>query len=136
MTKVLNLVGLDVGEKRIGVAISSNNVRIASPLETIEVDGNEIKSIEDLVKKEDISIIVIGYPRNQSGEATKQTQYIKDFAKKLNYLSVSIVFQDESMTSVLAEERLKNQNKPYEKKDIDAMAATIILQDYIEANYG
>ncbi len=136
MTKVLNLVGLDVGEKRIGVAISSNNVRIASPLETIEVDGNEIKSIEDLVKKEDISIIVIGYPRNQSGEATKQTQYIKDFAKKLNYLSVSIVFQDESMTSVLAEERLKNHNKPYEKKDIDAMAATIILQDYIEANYG
>ena len=136
MTKVLNLVGLDVGEKRIGVAISSNNVRIASPLETIEVDGNEIKSIEDLVKKEDISIIVIGYPRNQSGEATKQTQYIKDFVKKLNYLSVSIVFQDESMTSVLAEERLKNHNKPYEKKDIDAMAATIILQDYIEANYG
>lgn len=136
MTKALNLVGLDVGEKRIGVAIGSNTIRIASPLKTIEVDGNEIKNIEDLVNKEGIKLIVIGYPRNQSGEATKQTQFVQDFAEKLKYLDIEIVFQDESMTSVIAEERLKNHNKPYEKKDIDTMAATIILQDYIEANYG
>lgn len=136
MTKALNLIGLDVGEKRIGVAIGSSTILIASPLKTIEVDGSEIKNIEDLVKKEDIAAIVIGYPRNQSGEATKQTQFVQDFAEKLNYLGVKILFQDESMTSVIAEERLKNHNKPYEKKDIDAMAATMILQDYIEANYG
>jgi len=136
MIKALKLIGLDVGEKRIGVAIGSNDIRIASPFETIDVDGNEIAKIEDIIKKEDVSVIVIGYPRNQSGETTKQTQFVKDFSEKLKFLKIETVFQDESMTSVIAEERLKSHNKPYSKKDIDAMAATIILQDYIEVNYG
>lgn len=136
MTKALNLIGLDVGEKRIGVSIGSSDIRIASPLKTLNVDGNEIKNIEDIIKEENISLVIVGYPRNQSGEATKQTQFVQDFAEKLKYLGVEILFQDESMTSVIAEERLKNHNKPYDKKDIDAMAATIILQDYMETNYG
>ena len=48
---------------------------------------------------------------------------------------MNIVFQDESLTSVMAEDRLKASGKPYEKGDIDAMAATIILQDYLEIHY-
>ncbi|MEI6054335.1 MAG: Holliday junction resolvase RuvX [Candidatus Saccharibacteria bacterium] len=135
MHKKISLVCLDVGEKRIGVAIGDNSVRIAVPLETVEVDGNEIDNIEKIINDEQADILVIGYPRNQSGEATAQTKFVEDFSKQLERIDIKIVFQDESLTSVMAEQRLVSFKKPYSKADIDAQAASIILQDYIEANY-
>jgi len=130
------LISLDVGEKRIGVAIADNSVRIAVPYVTIEVDGNEIAAIAKLVIDQRAEVLVVGYPRNQQGEATAQTNYIEKFAEQLEDIGPRIVFQDESLTSVIAEQRLIAQKKPYTKGDIDAQAAGIILQDYLEANYG
>jgi putative Holliday junction resolvase len=135
MPKLITIVGLDVGEKRIGVAVGDNAVRIAVPFETIDVDGNEIKAISDIVAKENASILVIGYPRNQSGEITAQTKFVEGFTSKLSGVASKIVFQDESLTSVIAEQRLISYNRPYSKADIDAQAAAIILQDYLEINY-
>lgn len=135
MSKSVSLVCLDVGEKRIGVAVGDSSVRIAVPFETVEVNGNEIEAITELVLKEDAKILVIGYPRNQSGEPTAQTDFVEEFASKLSDIDVDIVFQDESLTSVIAEQQLISYNRPYSKGDIDAQAACIILQDYIEANY-
>lgn len=132
----VTLIGLDVGEKRIGVAVADTGVRIAIALETVQADGNEIQSIAELVLKEGADTLVLGYPRNQAGEATTQTEYVEKFAQRLEPLEIPIVFQDESLTSVMAEQRLKSYGKPYVKEDIDAQAATIILQDYLEANYG
>ncbi len=129
------IVCLDVGEKRIGVAVGDSAVRIAVPFETIEVDGDEIQAIAEIYIKQSADILVIGYPRNQSGETTAQTKYVENFAKKLSDISDKIVFQDESLTSVIAEQQLINHKRPYSKSDIDAQAASIILQDYIEANY-
>lgn len=131
-----NLLGLDVGEKRIGVALADTDVRIAIAYDTIEVDGNEVVNILTLVERESVSTIVIGYPRNQSGEATAQTEFVQAFADKLVDSDADIVFQDESLTSVMAEDRLKSYKKPYSKGDIDAQAAAIILQDYLEEHYG
>lgn len=130
------LVGLDVGEKRIGVAVADIGIRIAVPFETVEVDGSEIEQIAQVVMKEAAGKIVVGYPRNQAGEPTTQTDYVEQFAKRLETLEVDIVFQDESLTSVMAEQRLAAYKRPYSKGDIDAQAATIILQDYLEAHYG
>lgn len=130
------LVSLDVGEKRIGVAVADTGVRLAVPFSTIEVDGTEVSEIARIVMRENAKILVIGYPRNQSGEATAQTRYVEQFAKNLEELDVKIEFQDESLTSVMAEQRLVSYKKPYSKGDIDAMAASIILQDYLEAHYG
>mgnify|MGYP003597157024 CR=1 FL=1 len=130
------LVGLDVGEKRIGVSVADTGVRIAIPFTTIEVEGDEIQKITEIVLKENASIIVVGYPRNQAGEATTQTDYVENFAKRLEDLEVKIVFQDESLTSVMAEQQLIAHKKPYTKGDIDSHAAAIILQDYLEVNYG
>ena len=130
------LVGLDVGEKRIGVSVADTGVRIAIPFTTIEVEGDEIQKITEIVLKENASIIVVGYPRNQAGEATTQTDYVENFAKRLKDLEVKIVFQDESLTSVMAEQQLIAHKKPYTKGDIDSHAAAIILQDYLEVNYG
>lgn len=129
-----NLICLDVGEKRIGVAVADSSVRIAVPFETIEVDGDEVESIAKIVVTERADTIVIGYPRNQSGETTAQTSYVEEFAAKLKDLAPSIIFQDESLTSVLAEQQLAVHKRPYSKGDIDAQAAAIILQDYLEAN--
>ena len=130
------LVALDVGEKRIGVAYADTIVRLASPLLTIEVDGREIEKIGEIVKERAPEKIVIGYPRNQAGEPTEQTKVAEAFAGRLEQFNVGIVFQDESLTSVLAEERLKRWGKPYTKADIDSHAAGIILQDYMDAHYG
>jgi putative Holliday junction resolvase len=129
-----NIVCLDVGEKRIGVAVADSSVRIAVPFETIEVDGDEIEAIAKIVVTERADTIVIGYPRNQSGEATAQTSYVEEFAAKLKDLAPNVIFQDESLTSILAEQQLAVHKRPYSKGDIDAQAAAIILQDYLEAN--
>jgi len=79
-----------------------------------------------------IDTIVIGYPRNQSGEPTAQTAFVEEFALKLRDFDADIVFQDESLTSVMAENRLKSRSTGYDKADIDSEAAAIILQDYME----
>lgn len=76
--------------------------------------------------------LVVGYPRNQQGEATAQTRFVEDFVEQLGSLDVEIVFQDESLTSVKAEEYLRRQKKPFEKGEVDALAASFILQDYLE----
>lgn len=129
------LVCLDVGEKRIGVAIADTSVRIAIAFDTVMVDGNEIEIISEIVAKERADTIVIGYPRNQLGESTAQTRYVEAFAKRLEGMVPTIAFQDESLTSVLAEKRLIEQKKPYTRADIDAHAASIILQDYLEIHH-
>ena len=130
------LVGLDVGEKRIGVSVADTGVRIAVPFTTVEVNGDEINAIAEIVVKEGADTIVVGYPRNQAGEATAQTAYVEAFVKKIETLAATIAYQDESLTSVMAEQQLKSHNKPYSKGDIDSQAAAIILQDYLELHYG
>lgn len=136
MTSSEMLLALDVGEARIGVAVADSAVRIAVPLTTLDVDGNELQKIADLAAKEGAATIVVGYPRNQSGEATKQTAYVEAFVDKLKATVPDVVYQDESLTSVMAEQRLKDGGRAYTKADIDSEAAAIILQDYLEAHHG
>ena len=131
MTKQ-TLIGLDVGEKRIGVAIADTGVRIAVPIATLEVDGTEVSKIAEAVLREGATTLVLGYPRNQQGEATEQTAFVERFAEQLTDIPAQVVYQDESLTSVMAEQRLKSYGRPYEKGDIDAQAAAIILQDFVE----
>lgn len=126
------LLGLDVGEKRIGVAAADMSVRIAIPIETIVVDGHEVQRIAELCIRDHVDTIVVGYPRNQSGEPTAQTAYAEAFASQLVDIA-PVEFQDESLTSVLATRRLELSKKPYEKGDVDMQAAAIILQDYLES---
>jgi putative holliday junction resolvase len=134
MSHKKTFLSLDVGEKRIGVAIGDTAVRIAMPFDTIETDGTEIERIAKIVVDENVDTIVVGYPRNQSGEATAQTAYAEAFAEQLKDMAAHLEFQDESLTSVLAEQQLKSYGRPYSKGDIDARAAAIILQDYLESH--
>lgn len=129
-----NVLALDVGTKHIGVAVADTLIPIASPLTTIHVDGNEVNAVRQLASDKSAKLIVVGYPRNQAGEATEQTAYAEAFADKLRDFA-DVAYQDESLTSVMAEGRLKASGKPYQKSDIDAEAAAIILQDYLELHH-
>lgn len=127
------LLALDVGEKRIGVAVADTSVKIAIAYETVAVDGSEVDAIARIVSLENVETVVVGYPRNQQGEPTKQTEFVEAFVERLQEIVPDIVYQDESLTSVKAEEYLKRQKKPYEKGEVDSLAASFILQDYLEA---
>lgn len=124
-------LALDVGERRIGVAVADPKIRISVPLETILVDGTEVRRIAEISIRDNVEKIIVGYPRNQSGEPTAQTQFVEDFAKNLIDIT-DIVFQDESLTSVQATQMLERSKKQYERGDIDMQAAALILQDYLE----
>lgn len=134
----MKLIALDVGTKRIGVAKADSKVRIAIPYSAVEVDGTEFQKIASLARAWDIDSFVIGLPRNSQGQETEQSRYVRQFARDLkkSIPSAKICFQDESLTSVEAEKRLKNRKKGYKKGDIDSEAATIILQDFLEEKTG
>ena len=128
----------DDGTKRIGVALADSFIRIAIPFTTVEVNDDVESAVEqiiEIISKEEIDVLVVGLPRNQSGEETSQTAYTKEFVKNFEYSVDKICFQDESLTSIQAEDRLKSYGKPYSKGDIDMNAASIILQDYLEENF-
>lgn len=124
---------LDIGMVRIGVAVADSSVRIAVPYDTIPMREDKFRyDIASLVTALGITTVILGYPRNQSGEATEQTAYVEARAAELQDLDVEVIFQDESLTSVLAEQRLKARSEALTKESIDAEAACIILQDYLE----
>lgn len=131
----VNLMALDLGEKRIGIAVGDNQIKIALPFDTIENDDNCIDKILKIIGDQNVDIVVVGYPRNQAGEPTKQTKFVEDFCEILHQKGINTVFQDESLTSIEAENRLKNSANGYSKSEIDSQAASIILQDFIEDKY-
>ena len=129
-----NILALDVGDRRVGVALADSQIKIAVPYGYLERSDKVIQQITELMLDHDIDTLVIGYPRNQSGEATKQTESVEQFAEELAEIEIDadLVFQDESLSSVEAERRL---GRVKDKGEIDAEAASIILQDYLEQNY-
>lgn len=127
------IMALDYGDARVGVAMADESIRIAIPYGAIDNTEQLLEDVLKLALDNNIVKIVVGYPRNQSGEPTAQTAKVEHFFEKLDQVfDGETIFKDESLTSVLAEERLKSYNKPYSKGDIDAHAAAIILEDYLE----
>ena len=130
----MKIIALDVGEKRIGVARADSDTRIAVPLGYIIADGSEWQELAKIVRLNNTKFFVIGLPRSNEGNETAQSMYVRQFAKKLTEKipGARIRLQDESLTSVVAEERLRSRKKRYERGEVDAEAAAIILQDFLE----
>lgn len=130
-------LGLDVGDRKIGVAISDPLQILATPLKTIirEADGPAINEILELVQKNDIRKIIIGLPYSLDGSIGRQAEKVLDFKAKLaTRTGVEIIMQDERLSSVSANRRLREAGRKASKikKEIDAEAATIILQSYLD----
>ncbi|MDO5480755.1 MAG: endolytic transglycosylase MltG [Candidatus Saccharibacteria bacterium] len=130
----MKLLCLDVGTVRIGVAKADTTTRIAVPETTITVDRSEWDELRKLTRKYQTKWFVIGMPRNNRGQETRQSGYVKEFARvlKREIPGAKVKFQDETLTSVLAEDRLRARRRAYRKEDIDKEAAAIILQDFME----
>jgi putative Holliday junction resolvase len=124
-----NLLGLDIGEKRIGVARVNLTAKIPEPLTTLINDASFAKNIANLVKEHEIDALVVGLPRNMNGEVTEQTDIVKKFVTE-NLSEFKVIYQDETLSSVEADTRLGNLRVP--KAEIDSLAASIILEDYLE----
>jgi len=132
-------IGLDVGNARIGVARGDFEVCLASPLPMLPNDAAVFEKLTKLAQEDHASVVVIGLPRNATGQETAQSQLSRDFAAELTkHLDVKIHFQDESLTSVLAEKNLRARKNFQEKylRDgtLDSEAAALILQDFLDNN--
>lgn len=130
-------LSLDVGTRRIGVALARADVRMAQPLTTIENAGDAFEAIKNLVQEHEVQRVIVGLPRGMDGQETEQTRYTENFAKQLETkLGLSVIWQDEALTSQKAESELTARKKPFTKGDVDALAATYILDDYITEHAG
>lgn len=134
----MTILALDVGAQRIGVAIANVIARIASPLVTIPNNASTTGTIQKLIAEHDVEMLVVGLPRGLDGQETAQTQTVRDFVSSLQQAigDFPMQFQDEALTSRKAEEELEARGKPYQRGDIDALAATYILDDYLQENSG
>ena len=132
-------MALDVGDKTIGIALSDELGIAASPFDTIrrtESEKADLRKVAHLVDEHNVCKVVIGIPIMLSGEEAVQAGKVREFAEKLSRrIKVPIEFWDERLTTVQAERALIESGRTREarKKVIDKVAASIILQGYLEA---
>lgn len=140
---VMRLVGVDVGSRRIGLAQSDSTATLASPWQTIVCEGTSAEAasrvadaIEVLASDADPVVrVVVGLPKRLDGSANAQTARILEFVDALRArLAIPVDFQDERLTSREAESRLALTERDWRKrkKRLDAVAAAIILQEYLD----
>lgn len=133
-----SILALDIGGRRVGVALASSIARLASPLTVIDLNKIELEpAVKQLIAEHQVELVVVGLPRGMQGQETAQTVVVRKIAADLSRaLDVTLVMQDEAGTSLEAEELLKIRGKPYDKGDIDAEAAALILRDYLNQTVG
>lgn len=130
------LLGLDYGGKRIGVALSDEGRRIASPHSLIihKGWGPSAHRVKELVQALDAGYVVLGLPLHLDGQQSQQAEEVLGFARVLRENGLRVELQDERLTSQEAEEALKAGGKTWqEAKDlVDQVAAALILQAYLD----
>lgn len=139
----MRVIGIDLGERRIGLAISDTTSTLARPLKTIERGRSDADAvavlrahIAQLADEEAVGCIVIGLPRRLDGSDNLQTPRVQKIVALLSaQLAIPVVTQDERLSSHEAEERLSVREKDWRKRKakLDAAAAAVILQDYLDA---
>lgn len=132
MQQVYGVMALDIGTQRTGVALANNIARIPSPLVTLQEPDKLTEDIKKLITQHSVEVLVVGLPRGLQGQDTEQTTYVRQITGELEkHLAIPVHFIDEAATSVKAEAELKLRKKPYQKADVDKLAATYILEDFL-----
>lgn len=152
------LMALDVGEARIGVAVSDAGGVLASPYRTLRVTRDETKlweAIGQIIRESEAEGIVIGLPVSLDGQIHFQAERVQAFAERLKeHIAIPLTFWDERLSTVeaerlLAERDVDEQGKPQrrgkrrhsqnrrrnKRHEIDALAATVILQEYLDHHH-
>jgi putative Holliday junction resolvase len=142
----VRIVGIDLGERRIGLAISDASATLARPLRTIERGSSDETAVEALrtalaeingeqSDEDEVGCLVVGLPTRLDGTASDQTARVRSMVALLSAsTTVPIVLQDERLSSYEAEERLATRERDWRKRKamLDAAAAAVILQDYLD----
>lgn len=140
MTKFIGRVlALDVGGRRIGVALSDPTRTLAAPLTTLRAEprARVLAQLAQLVREYEVAEVVVGLPLTLSGEVGPQARQVQEFAAALEQaLAMSVRLFDERLTTVAAERMMLDLGlRPEQRKArIDEVAASIILQDFLDAN--
>jgi putative Holliday junction resolvase len=134
----MRIMGLDYGDRRIGVALSDAFGWTAQALEMIErkSDGSEFGRIEELVREHDVSEIVVGLPKNMNGTIGERGEICMAFAEELRQkLSIPVHLWDERLTTVAATRTLLSADVSRRKRKqvVDKMAAALLLQNYLDS---
>lgn len=128
----MKILACDVGLSRVGLAVSDESATIAQPLTCVSRDDAYTR-LQEIIDNEKIEKLVVGLPLLENGDEGSQAEDIKSFAIGLEKtIRLPIDFENEYLTSVEAERRL--EGKRHQKEDIDIMAATVILENYLEKN--
>jgi putative Holliday junction resolvase len=133
-------LGLDIGDRRIGVALSDPDGILASPFSVIECrdESLDIEAISDIITKQQVGQVVVGLPRSLDGSLGPQAEKVREFVGKLSeQLKVPLDYRDERLTTVMAQrlKRASGGKKGRKKVSDDAQAAAIILQSYLDESY-
>lgn len=131
------IICLDVGRKRIGIAVSDPTGKVALPLQVLNRTSREkdLDAVADLISRYQAKRLVVGYPRRLNGTASSQSIIVEEFVKMLRELPVVTELWDERLTTRLAERdliRIGVRRKP-RRHVIDAAAAALILQNYLDS---
>jgi len=126
-------LGLDIGDKRVGVALSDPEGILASPFTIIHRtdDRADVEAIINIVNQQRVERIIVGLPRSMDGSIGRQAEKVKTFTQKLSsHTEVPVEFRDERLTTVSAKRLMQEIGK--KKARDDAIAAAIILQGYLD----
>lgn len=128
------IISLDIGTKRIGVAVCDALYITVTPLKTIPRNEKSIEIIKEICKEYSTDTILMGIPYNMDGTLGYQAKNCLDFIKPLK-TSYNIIEHDERLSSFAAEDILKQKGKKYTKNKglVDSTAAAVILQDYLDS---
>lgn len=135
------VLGIDYGERRVGLALSDPTATIAQPLPTLKRRKGKrppVAPVARLAEEHDVREIVVGLPLTLAGEESDWTREVREFGRKLqDRAGCPVAFQDERMTSVRAERAVRSlglsREKREEKERVDAAAAVLILQAYLDS---
>lgn len=130
------IVALDVGDARIGVAVSDASRLIASPVEVIHRVGfgPDVKRVQEICRRYDTTLILSGLPMNLNGTEGPQAAKVRLFCQQLEKVGLVVYYQDERLTTVTAENALLEQNmhRAQRRQTVDKVAAAVILQQYLD----
>ena len=133
----LRYLGLDIGDARIGVAVSDETATLATAIDTIQCVGpkKDARAIAALVAEHDVGEIVLGLPRNMDGSVGPQAQKVLAFAERIRrHVAVPVVAWDERLTTVMANRVMveAGASREQRRQHVDRVAAALILQNYLD----
>ena len=135
----MRYLGLDLGSKTLGIAISDTTLTIANVITTLNFESDNydsiLKPLENIIKENEIQKLILGYPLNMDGSIGERAEITLNFKKKLeNKFKLEVVLQDERLTSVISNQVLisADLSRKKRKKKVDGIAASLILQSYLD----